>query len=123
MSDRGILADVSTRLFTDLVTPELIAAAERGEWPAALWRAVEENGLTLPLVPEAKGGAAPRGPTPSSSSRRPAATPRPFPSPRPSSPRGSWRTPVSACPGARWRSPRVAPTSGSLSTAWATAGA
>jgi acyl-CoA dehydrogenase len=57
MSERGILADVSTRLFTDLVTPELIAAAERGEWPAALWQAIEENGLTQPLVPEAKGGA------------------------------------------------------------------
>ena len=55
--ERGILADVSTRLLTDLVTPELIAAAERGEWPTALWRAVEENGLTLPLVPESKGGA------------------------------------------------------------------
>src|SRR5439155_882424 len=29
----------------------------QGEWPGALWQAVEENGLTLPLVPEAKGGA------------------------------------------------------------------
>jgi acyl-CoA dehydrogenase len=57
MSERSILADVSTRLFTDLVTPELIAGAERGEWPTALWRAVEENGLTMPLVPESKGGA------------------------------------------------------------------
>ena len=54
---RSMLADVSARLFTDLVTPELIAGAERGEWPRALWQAVEENGLTMPLVPEAKGGA------------------------------------------------------------------
>ncbi len=52
-----MLGDVSTRLFTDLVTPELIADAEKGEWPDALWRAVEENGLTMPLVPESKGGA------------------------------------------------------------------
>jgi acyl-CoA dehydrogenase len=54
---RSILGDVVTRLFTDLVTPELLASAERGEWPAALWQAVEENGLTMPLVPEARGGA------------------------------------------------------------------
>ena len=57
IGERGILADVSTRLLTDLVTPELVAAAEGGEWPTALWRAVEENGLAMPLVPESKGGA------------------------------------------------------------------
>ena len=54
---RTILGDSVTRLLTDLVTPDLITAAERGEWPSALWRAVEENGLTMPLVPESKGGA------------------------------------------------------------------
>jgi acyl-CoA dehydrogenase len=54
---RTMLNDVASRLFTDLVTPELITEAERGEWPTALWRAVEENGLTLPLLPESKGGA------------------------------------------------------------------
>jgi acyl-CoA dehydrogenase len=54
---RTLLADVVTRLFTDRVTPDLLASVEKGQWPAALWDAVEENGLTLPLVPEAKGGA------------------------------------------------------------------
>ena len=54
---RTILGDVVTRLFTDLVSKDLLESAERGEWPAALWQAVEENGLTLPLVPESKGGA------------------------------------------------------------------
>jgi acyl-CoA dehydrogenase len=54
---RTILGDVVTRLFTDLVSKELVESAERGEWPAALWQAVEENGLTLPLVAESKGGA------------------------------------------------------------------
>ena len=54
---RTILSDVVTRLFAERVTRELSEAAERGGWPAALWQAVEENGLTLPLVPEAKGGA------------------------------------------------------------------
>jgi acyl-CoA dehydrogenase len=54
---RAILGDVVTRLFTDRVTKELLESAERGEWPAALWASVEENGLTLPLVAESKGGA------------------------------------------------------------------
>jgi acyl-CoA dehydrogenase len=59
MSDelRAILADTVGRLFTDLVTKELIEAAERGVWPDKLWRALEEGGLTLPLVPESGGGA------------------------------------------------------------------
>ena len=35
---------------------ELLTAAEEGVWPAALWKAVEEAGLTLPLVSEARGG-------------------------------------------------------------------
>ena len=54
---RAILADVVTRLFTERVTRELRQSAESGAWPEALWTVVEENGLTLPLVPEAQGGA------------------------------------------------------------------
>src|SRR5438046_2872027 len=54
---RAILGDVVTRLFTERVTRELRQSAEAGTWPDALWAAVEENGLTLPLVPEAQGGA------------------------------------------------------------------
>jgi len=54
---RTILGDVVTRLFTDLVTKELLESAEQGQWPDGLWQAVEENGLTLPLVPESKAGA------------------------------------------------------------------
>ena len=54
---RTLLGDTVTRLFTDLVTKELIESAEKGAWPEALWRALEEGGLTLPLVPEAQGGA------------------------------------------------------------------
>lgn len=52
-----LLADTCTRLFTDHVTPALIEAAEKGTWPAALWQHLEENGLTLPQIPEAHGGA------------------------------------------------------------------
>jgi len=51
-----ILADTVTRLFTDRVTQELRESAEKGVWPAGLWQQVEENGLTLPQIPEARGG-------------------------------------------------------------------
>src|SRR5262245_45146327 len=58
MSELGaLLGPTVTRLFTDLVTKELIESAEKGTWPDKLWRALEEGGLTLPLVPEARGGA------------------------------------------------------------------
>jgi acyl-CoA dehydrogenase len=54
---RAVLSEVVTRLFTERVTRELRQSAEGGAWPDALWAVVEENGLTLPLVPEAQGGA------------------------------------------------------------------
>lgn len=54
---RALLSDTVTRLFGDLVTKELIEAAERETWPDRLWSALEEGGLTWPLVPEAAGGA------------------------------------------------------------------
>ncbi len=53
---RSILADTVTRLFTERVTQDGRESAEKGVWPAALWQQVEENGLTLPQVPEARGG-------------------------------------------------------------------
>ena len=52
-----ILAETCTRLFTDHATTAVLEGAEKGQWPAALWQALEENGLTLPQVPEARGGA------------------------------------------------------------------
>ncbi|HYE91625.1 MAG TPA: acyl-CoA dehydrogenase family protein [Terriglobales bacterium] len=58
MSELGtLLQDTVTRLMTDLVTKELIESAEKGVWPDKLWRALEEGGMTLPLVSEAAGGA------------------------------------------------------------------
>jgi acyl-CoA dehydrogenase len=54
---RTILGETCTRLFTDHATTAVLEAAEKGQWPAALWQALEENGLTLPQVPEARGGA------------------------------------------------------------------
>jgi acyl-CoA dehydrogenase len=52
-----ILSETCTRLFTDRATTAVLEGAEKGEWPTALWQALEENGLTLPQVPEARGGA------------------------------------------------------------------
>jgi acyl-CoA dehydrogenase len=43
-------------VFAGVVTAERLAAADRGEWPAAIWDAVEQAGLPLALVPEAQGG-------------------------------------------------------------------
>jgi acyl-CoA dehydrogenase len=51
-----ILAETVNRLFTDRVTPTLRESTEKGEWPGGLWQAVEENGLTLPQISEARGG-------------------------------------------------------------------
>jgi acyl-CoA dehydrogenase len=57
MSELGsLLADTVTRLFSDLVTKELIESSEKGVWPDKLWRSLEEGGLTLPLVAESAGG-------------------------------------------------------------------
>jgi acyl-CoA dehydrogenase len=58
MSELGtLLSDTVGRLLGDLVTKEALEEAERGTWPERLWSALEESGLTLPLVPEAQGGA------------------------------------------------------------------
>jgi acyl-CoA dehydrogenase len=51
-----MLSDTVTRLFTDRVTTELRETAEKGQWPAKLWQEVEEGGLTLTQIPEARGG-------------------------------------------------------------------
>jgi acyl-CoA dehydrogenase len=52
-----LLAETCARLFADLVTADSLRAAETGAWPGDLWSALEENGLTRALVPEADGGA------------------------------------------------------------------
>lgn len=57
MSDeRALLAGTVDRLLADLVGKDLQESAEQGRWPEALWRALEDSGLTLPLVDEARGG-------------------------------------------------------------------
>jgi acyl-CoA dehydrogenase len=56
-STRDLLRDTATRLFQDLCEPEALRAAEGGNCPAAMWRAVEDAGLPKALVPEAAGGS------------------------------------------------------------------
>ncbi|MBT6094052.1 MAG: acyl-CoA/acyl-ACP dehydrogenase [Rhodospirillaceae bacterium] len=51
-----ILADTAERLLTDHATKAVLLESEQGTWPKELWQALEENGLTQPLVPEDKGG-------------------------------------------------------------------
>jgi acyl-CoA dehydrogenase len=54
---QAILTETVTRIFTDLVTGTVLQSAEQGTWPEKLWQALEENGITQPLVPESRGGA------------------------------------------------------------------
>ena len=54
MSD--ILLDQADRLFGQHATRAVLAAADEGIWPAALWQAVEEAGLPLAAVSEEAGG-------------------------------------------------------------------
>jgi alkylation response protein AidB-like acyl-CoA dehydrogenase len=53
----NIIVDTATRIFQDLCEPGTVNEAEQGEWPKALWDALEESGLTLTWVPEELGGA------------------------------------------------------------------
>jgi len=52
----SIVLDQADRLFRGEATNERLAAADRGEWPAAIWNAVEQAGLPLAMVAEAHGG-------------------------------------------------------------------
>jgi acyl-CoA dehydrogenase len=56
-STQDLLRNTATRLFQALCEPEALRAAEGGNWPAAMWRAVEDAGLSKALVPEGAGGS------------------------------------------------------------------
>lgn len=53
---RELFESTVERLLSDIATPEYIRAAEQGAWPTDLWRALEENGITLAGSPEEVGG-------------------------------------------------------------------
>ena len=54
---REIFESTIERLLADTVTPELLRSCDAGQWPQALWEAVEESGFALAGAPEALGGA------------------------------------------------------------------
>jgi acyl-CoA dehydrogenase len=53
---RSILVEQVDRLVVDGGGVALLRTVEAGEWPAALWAGLEEQGLNLALVPEEAGG-------------------------------------------------------------------
>jgi len=53
---RSMMLETADRLLADKCPPEIVNAAEQGNWPAALWNALEEAGLTAIAVPEEAGG-------------------------------------------------------------------
>src|ERR1700724_3358062 len=54
---REILGATVERLLAPHCTSSKLLQAEGGVWPAALWTALEQAGLTRALLPEASGGA------------------------------------------------------------------
>jgi len=52
-----ILSDSIAKLLGDHVNKDVIQRAEEGQWPAELWEALVQNGMTRILVPEAQEGA------------------------------------------------------------------
>ena len=54
---RELFESTIERLFADLATPAYVMGCDGGQWPTALWAAVDESGFTLAGVSEALGGA------------------------------------------------------------------
>jgi acyl-CoA dehydrogenase len=52
-----IVAEMATRIFTDLADPQTVTTAKDGAWKAPLWHALSEAGLPLAWVPESLGGS------------------------------------------------------------------
>lgn len=54
---RDDLLKTIDRIFGDLCTKPVRESAEAGQWPAALWQALEDVGLDRAALPETAGGA------------------------------------------------------------------
>jgi acyl-CoA dehydrogenase len=52
----AIVLEQADRLFQHHLTRETLSTADQGQWPAALWSALEEAGLPTAFVPEEAGG-------------------------------------------------------------------
>ncbi len=53
---REMLLETAGRFFAERCGKDTVNGVEKGEWPADLWREIEEMGLPLTAVPEEKGG-------------------------------------------------------------------
>jgi acyl-CoA dehydrogenase len=53
-----MIIETTNRILRDHCTPEVVDAAESGQFAVELWRILEENGLILAGLPEHLGGAA-----------------------------------------------------------------
>jgi acyl-CoA dehydrogenase len=56
MNHQQLIVDSVRRILRDLCSKEIVDSAEAGHWPAELWQALEDNGLTLAGISEASGG-------------------------------------------------------------------
>ena len=56
MNADPLIVDTTARMLSGLCGPEVVAAAEDGVRPHALWEALEESALTRAWIPEALGG-------------------------------------------------------------------
>jgi acyl-CoA dehydrogenase len=55
--EQQLILDTTRKILSDLCTPEVIDAAEKGNFPTELWTTLEETGLTLAGFPESMGGS------------------------------------------------------------------
>lgn len=55
-STGDMVRETAERLFQTACDTDTLRAADHGTWPAALWTAIEEAGLTKALLPESAGG-------------------------------------------------------------------
>lgn len=56
MKSDPLIIESTERILSDLCDPVTVNAAEDGQWPQALWDALEESGLVRAWIPEALGG-------------------------------------------------------------------
>lgn len=57
MNTQEAMLEPFSRMVADMVTPERLRAADRGELASDMWSMIEESGFADALVPEAHGGA------------------------------------------------------------------
>jgi alkylation response protein AidB-like acyl-CoA dehydrogenase len=58
MSDmKGMLVNSADRMFASLCPPEIVNAAEQGQWPTRLWGALEGAGMSRAWLSERAGGS------------------------------------------------------------------